>query len=81
MKQKINRKLIESKFLNYVEEKYENSIFEFSGYDSETRQVFFRVEGDWDEKIRKDLISFFKQYNNRISISRILTRVPGEEFV
>jgi hypothetical protein len=79
MKQKINKKMLESKFDEYVEKQHQDSLFEFVEYDAGTKQVFLRVEGEWTAEIRQDLTRFFREHNKRISVSRLVTRVPGEE--
>lgn len=79
MKQKISVKLLKEDFDKYVVKNYPDSLFEFKEYDRVTEQVFLEVVGEWNEVIRRDLGDFFKKYDKRILVSRMITAMPSEE--
>ena len=71
----VKSKELESMFLKwYSSDDYphENTCLEWREYDPQTKQVFFYVVGEWNRDIKKGRKEWFRQYNGKITISRII---------
>ena len=70
---KSTAKDLKEEFIKYVNSgEFPETDFEWHEYDSQTRQIFIWVEGEWNPEIRKKLKDYMRQYNRKILISRML---------
>jgi hypothetical protein len=70
---KSTAKDLKEEFIKYVNNgEFSETDFEWHEYDSQTKQIFIWVEGEWNPKIRKKLKDYMRQYNRKILISRMI---------
>ena len=67
-------KEIENHFHDWVESDdypYDNTLLEWEEYDAKTKQVFIRVEGEWNQDIKRHIRDVMRNIHKKITVSRI----------
>ena len=72
-------KELKKKFMKFVDgEDFPNTLIDWHEYDSETRQVFVWVDGEWNKEIKAQIENYLKTFHRKLLLSRMI-RVVEEE--
>ena len=73
-------KELKKKFMKFVDsEEFPDTLIDWYEYDSETRQVFVWVEGEWDKEIKGRLENYLKTFHRKLLLGRIIKVVEEED--
>ena len=72
-------KELKKKFMKFVDsEEFPDTLIDWHEYDGQTRQVFVRVEGEWNKEIKAKLENYLKTFHRKLLLSRIMKVVEEE---
>jgi len=73
-------KALKKKFMKFANsEEFPDSSFEWHEYDSETRQVFIWVEGEWNIEIKLKLKDYLRRIHRKLLVNRIFREEDEED--
>jgi len=72
-------KEVKKKLMKFVDsEEFPDTLIDWYEYDSETRQVFVWIEGEWNKEIKAKIENYLKTFHRKLLLSRIMKVVEEE---
>tara|TARA_A100001515_G_C4462603_1_gene174145 strand:- start:76 stop:333 length:258 start_codon:yes stop_codon:yes gene_type:complete len=75
-------KSLKKKFMDFANsDEFAETLIEWHHYSGDTKQVFVRAEGRWDNEVKDKLGDYLKTIHKRLLLSRVITRKRESEDV